>query len=84
MENAEIQNWILWITKPWRWFQAERLRDSRDVIHNYLEAIAVENLCDYAAFRLCIQLRIPATMDPIMKNAAIAYEPVLTAGIVAA
>ena len=84
MENAEIQNWILWITKQGRWFQAERLRDSWDVIHNYLEALAGENLSDYAALRLFIQLRIPATMDPIMKNAAIAYEPVLTAGIVAA
>ena len=84
MENAEIQNWILWITKQGLWFQAERLRDSWDVIHNYLEALAAENLFDYAAFRLCIQLRIPATIDPTIKNVAIAYDPVLTAGIVAA
>ena len=84
MENAEIQNWILWITKQGLWFQAERLRDSRDVIHNYLEALAVENLCDYATLRLFTQLRMPATIEPTIKKVAIAYEPVLTAGIVAA
>jgi len=33
LENAEIQNWILWITKQWLWFQAELLRESWSVIH---------------------------------------------------
>lgn len=46
--------------------------------------IVFSELTDYAALRLFSQLRMPATIEPTIKNVAIAYEPVLTAGIVAA
>jgi hypothetical protein len=60
------------------------LKKSWEIIHKYLDGLAFWKLASYTVFLLFIQLRIPATMDPTIKKVAIAYEPVLTAGIVAA
>jgi hypothetical protein len=42
------------------------------IIHKKQKALAVEKIAGYAALRLCIQLRTPATIEPTMKNVAIA------------
>jgi hypothetical protein len=39
-DKAEIQNWILWITKQGLWFQPERLEESGKVIHKFLDDLA--------------------------------------------
>jgi hypothetical protein len=45
---------------------------SQEIIHTYLKSIAILKLAGYAAWRFFIQLRMPATIEPTIKNVAIA------------